>query len=133
MRLPTEAEWEHACRAGTTTDFAVGGGECLNSQLANFDGNHPHGSGRDAFNWLDRERTTAEGSFPPNAWGLHEMHGQLLEWCEDKYDDAGGGRVLRGGGWFHIGERARSASRIGGTPDYRDYSLGFRPCPSSTS
>lgn len=132
MRLPTEAEWEHACRAGTRTPFAVGGGECLNSQLANFDGNYPEGSGRDAFKWVYRERTLVEGSFPPNAWGLHDMHGQLWEWCEDKVEAEGRPRVLRGGCWVDGGGNARSDLRNGFDPGYRSNVIGFRPCPSST-
>jgi formylglycine-generating enzyme required for sulfatase activity len=95
LRLPSEAEWEYACRAGTTTPFGIGRGTYLNAQMANFDGNHPYGSGREAFKWLYRQRTVLQGSFPPNAWGFHDMHGQLWEWCEDEYSARA--RVLRGG------------------------------------
>jgi formylglycine-generating enzyme required for sulfatase activity len=130
LRLPKEAEWEYACRAGTATPFAVGGGRYLNAQMANFDGNHPYGDGREAFKWLYRERTLPRGSFPPNAWGLHDMHGQLREWCEDVYH--GGARELRGGSWIDLGRFARSANRIGNAPDVRGAVYGFRPCPSST-
>ena len=131
--LPTEAQWEYACRAGTSTPFGIGDGASLNAQLANFDGGYPYGSGRDGFKWLYRERTLPQGCFPPNAWGLHDMHGQLWEWCEDKYDDAGRARVLRGGGWITYGWRARSAFRYGYAPGYRYAGIGFRPCPSSIS
>jgi hypothetical protein len=130
LRLPTEAEWEYACRAGTTTPFAVGDGRSLNAQRANFDGNHPAGEGRKAFKWLYREATLPEGSFPPNPWGLHEMHGQLWEWCEDEI--RGWARVLRGGSWFDEGRDARAGYRDGLAPVFRDDSIGFRPCPSST-
>ncbi|MCP5519536.1 MAG: formylglycine-generating enzyme family protein [Verrucomicrobiales bacterium] len=130
LRLPTEAEWEYACRAGTATDFAVGTGEYLNSQLANFRGNNPDGKAPGAFDWLFRERTLAEGSFPPNAWGLHDMHGQLWEWCEDEIGS--GARVLRGGSWFNFGWDARSGNRFGYAPGNRFDFCGFRPCPSST-
>ncbi|MBX3746499.1 MAG: formylglycine-generating enzyme family protein [Verrucomicrobiae bacterium] len=130
LRLPTEAGWEYACRAGTITPFGIGSGRCLNSQMANFDGNHPCGSGREAFQWLYRERTITEGSFPPNAWGLHDMHGQLWEWCEDVYE--GGARVLRGGSWFFDCRYTRSAFRFGSAPINRNRAIGFRPCPSST-
>lgn len=132
LRLPSEAEWAYACRAGTRTDFAVGVGEALNAQLANFDGNGPGGSGDGAFKWLYREETLPAGSFPPNAWGLHDMHGQLWEWCEDLYNKGGGGRVLRGGGWFLLGVFARSASRFGRSPGLRVRAVGFRPAPSSS-
>ena len=131
LRLPSEAEWEYACRAGTTTPFGIGSGQCLNAQLANFDGNYPYGSGREAFKWLYRQRTLPQGSFPPNSWGLHDLHGQLWEWCEDVLE--GRGRVLRGGGWADFGRFARSAVRDGLDPANRDDSIGFRPCPSSTS
>jgi formylglycine-generating enzyme required for sulfatase activity len=131
LRLPTEAEWEYACRAGTSGPFGIGSGHSLNAQLANFDGNYPYGSGRDAFPWLYRECTLPQGSFPPNAWGLHDMHGQLWEWCEDEL--AGGARVLRGGSWIHNGRGARSAIRNSYAPVNRSDSLGFRPCPSSTT
>jgi len=106
LRLPTKQEWEYACRAGTTTPFGIGGGRYLNAQMANFDGNYPYGAGREAFKWLYRERTLPQGSFPPNAWGLHDMHGQLWEWREDEY--SGGVRVLRGGSWFLNGRSARA-------------------------
>ncbi len=130
LRLPKEAEWEYACRAGTTTPLSIGEGGCLNAQLANFDGNHPYGSGREAFKWLYRQRTLPQGSFPPNAWGLQDMHGQLWEWCEDVLE--GWDRVLRGGSWFDGGWGARSAIRHGIDPENRSGSIGFRPCPSST-
>ena len=67
-RLPSEAEWEYACRAGTTTPFHFGGS--LSTDQANFDGNYPYGSGREAFKWIDSSSTLPQGSFPPNAWGL---------------------------------------------------------------
>jgi formylglycine-generating enzyme required for sulfatase activity len=130
LRLPTEAEWEYACRAGTTTPFAVGDGRSLNAQRANFDGNYPDGEGREAFKWLYRERTLPEGGFPPNAWGLHDLHGQVWEWCEDQLE--GRDRVLRGGCWINHGWHARSGNRYGFDPDNRADYIGFRPCPSST-
>lgn len=131
LRLPLEAEWEHACRAGTATPYAIGGGETLNSQRANFNGGHPDGSGPEAFSWLYRESTTPAGTFPPNAWGLHDMHGQLWEWCEDTYDGDAKFRVLRGGSWIPYGRNAASSYRNRYAPDYRASYFGFRPCPSS--
>ena len=130
LRLPREAEWEYACRAGTTTPFGIGSGDYLNAQMANFDGGNPYGSGREAFKWLLRGRTLPQGSFPPNAWGLHDMHGQLWEWCEDVLEARI--RVLRGGDWFIFGGDARSAFRTRTAPDSRYDVIGFRLCPSST-
>ncbi len=129
LRLPSEKEWEHACRAGTSNEYAVGIRTAINSQLANFNGNYPGGSGDGAFKWLYRERTLPEGSFPPNAWGLHDMHGQLWEWCEDEYE--GRGRALRGGSWIINGWLAASGDRYGKDPGVRNSNFGFRPCPSS--
>lgn len=130
LRLPLEAEWEYACRAGSRRPFGIGGGFDLNAQLANFDGEEPYGSGQNAFKWLKRDRTIPAGCFPPNAWGFHDMHGQLWEWCEDLLEVEV--RVLRGGGWISRGGGARSAIR-GCDPEFRSGSIGFRPCPSSTS
>lgn len=128
LRLPAEAEWEHACRAGTATPFAVGSGTALNAQQANCHGGHTQRGGRDAFEWINRARTLPVGQFPPNAWGLHDMHGQLWEWCEDAIGDD---RAVRGGGWFHVGRDAASSFHLRLTPGRRSYAIGFRPCPSS--
>jgi len=128
LRLPSELEWEHACRAATSTDFALGVGTAIHSQIANFDGNHPVGGEPHGFKWLWRRRTTPEGSFPPNAWGLHDMHGQLWEWCED---EAFGGRALRGGSWNSGGWGAAAGDRDGSHPGIRYDHIGFRPCPGS--
>lgn len=119
--LPTEAQWEYACRAGTTTPFAMG--NSLTSDDANFLG----------------EATQQVGTYPPNAWKLHDMHGNVWEWCWDwfgDYDeqtktapsglDTGRVRVVRGGGWFNDAGYCRSAFRIRSTPDNRDVNLGFR-------
>ncbi len=78
--LPSEAEWEYACRAGTTTAFAWG--DSLSSHLTNFDGNHPYG---DAPKGKFIRQTTPVGSYLPNAWGIYDMHGNVWEWCQSKY------------------------------------------------
>src|SRR5262249_50320440 len=80
-RLPTEAEWEYACRAGSTTAFPSG--EKLASSQANFNGNYPAGNA-DKGPYL--QKTAKVGSYPPNAWGLYDMHGNVMEWCSDWYD-----------------------------------------------
>src|SRR5204862_2044184 len=79
-RLPTEAEWEYACRAGTTTPFHFG--ETISTDQANYDGNHTYGKGSKG---VFRQKTTPMGSFPANAWGLRDMHGNAWEWCQDWY------------------------------------------------
>ncbi len=134
-RLPTEAEWEFACRAGTDTQFSTG--VCLDAGTeANYNGGYPYdncpsGSIED---W-----TVAVGSYPANAWGLQDMHGNLWEWCNDWYDynyggsqtdptgpATGSGRVLRGGVWDAMALDCRSASRFGAGPVYTYYFTGFR-------
>jgi formylglycine-generating enzyme required for sulfatase activity len=80
-RLPTEAEWEYACRAGTTTPFAFG--NALSSKEANFDGAYPYGGAPKGPNLL---KPVKVGSYAPNAWGLYDMHGNVMEWCSDWYD-----------------------------------------------
>lgn len=133
LGLPQEAQWERACRAGSLGDFAVGAGHSLNSQLANFDGNYPEGQSSSAFKWSFRKKTLPVGSFPPNAWGLHDMHGQLWEWCADWYDgEKSGARVLRGGSWIYYGWNAAAGSRYGRVPELgiiSSYGLRVSPSP----
>ncbi|MBU6230591.1 MAG: formylglycine-generating enzyme family protein, partial [Cyanobacteria bacterium REEB459] len=76
--LPSESQWEYACRAGTTTPFHFG--ETITPDLANYDGNYPYGSEPEE---TFREATTEVGNFPPNGFGLYDMHGNVLEWCQD--------------------------------------------------
>jgi formylglycine-generating enzyme len=141
FRLPTEAEWEYACRAGTTTPFNTG--ENLTTDQANYDGNYPY-SNNPKGDYL--EKTVAVDTFAPNAWGLYNMHGNVYEWCSDWYGglyydeckakgvvenpagpETGSYRVLRGGHWYGNAGYCRSAYRYYGfTPDYRSYYAGFR-------
>ena len=132
--LPTEAQWEYACRAGTTTATAFG--DRLSSREANFAGDYPYG-GASKGPYL--ERTTAVGSYRPNAWGFYDMHGNVWEWCHDWYGDyprgrvtdpvgpsSGSNRVERGGSWYRSGLYCRSAYRNRNYPGLRDNDLGFR-------
>jgi uncharacterized protein (TIGR02996 family) len=133
FRLPTEAEWEYACRAGTTTPFHSG--ETISTDQANYDGNYTYGKGQKG---VYREKTTRPGSFPANAWGLFDMHGNVFEWCSSRLGGVanpafGGGhkRVIRGGSWFDGPLRCRSAYRYAVEPGRRDDGVGCRvvQCP----
>ena len=139
--LPTEAQWEYACRAGTTGPFHTVG--TLTTDQANYDGNYPY---VDSPKGKYREETVACGSLPPNAWGLHEMHGNVWEWCSDWYGDyasepqtdpigpeSGSYRVVRGGSWVYFARHVRSAVRNWYGPGLRFDNLGFRCCLSSAS
>jgi formylglycine-generating enzyme required for sulfatase activity len=136
-RLPSEAEWEYACRAGTTTPFYFG--ETISTDLANYNGTSTYGNGAKG---QYREQTTPVGSFPANAFGLHDMHGNVFEWCADhwheNYDraptdgsvwEAGGNqrrRCLRGCSWDNNPRVCRSAYRGRITPVYLSFNIGFR-------
>ena len=139
-RLPTEAEWEYACRAGTTTPFYFG--ETIGTDQANYDGNYTtYGNGLEA---KFRKKTMKVGQFPANAFGLHEMHGNVWEWCadcheKDAYDkhidvypnmvgdlESSGKRVIRGGSWINRPKNLRSATRTCVPTGDRYYFLGFR-------
>ena len=133
-RLPTEAEWEYACRAGTLSATAFG--NTLSSAQANFGGNGRYNTSVQEKNL---EKTAPVGSYQPNAWGLYDLHGNVWEWCWDWYgsyssdaqDDPRGARtgsyrVLRGGGWPDDGYSMRSALRSGLVPFYSSASRGFR-------
>jgi len=135
-RLPSEAEWEYACRAGTKTPFHFG--ETISTDQANFDGNFIYGDGKKGKN---REKTTSVGNFPANAWGLHDMHGNVWQWCEDwfgayeiketadpKGPEKGTERVLRGGSWNYHPRHCRSTFRAGNEPASRRTYYGFRVC-----
>jgi formylglycine-generating enzyme required for sulfatase activity len=133
-RLSTEAEWEYACRAGTTTPFSTGNN--ITTDQANYKGKKPYnGNPKGTY----RKKTTPVGSFAPNPWGLYDMHGNLWEWCWDWYGSYAGGsqtnpegpatganRVLRGGGWYYYGRYLRCACRSSNDPSSRHNILGFR-------
>jgi formylglycine-generating enzyme required for sulfatase activity len=142
--LPSEAQWEYACRAGTTTPFHFG--ETLTSEVANYD----------AVSYVEydayslgsqgeyRQETTPVGYFPPNAWGLHDMHGNVWEWCADLWhshyqgaptdgsawivDAESDARLLRGGSWYYSPGNCRSAVRSYFSPESLSDVVGFRVC-----
>jgi formylglycine-generating enzyme required for sulfatase activity len=137
-RLPSEAEWEYACRAGTTTPFHFG--ETITTELANYNGKYIYGN---SFKDEYREETTEVAQFSPNAFGLYDMHGNVWEWCQDDWhenyesapidgdawlDDNNNQslKMLRGGSWFLIPRYCRSAYRYGIVRDYWYSYIGFR-------
>ncbi len=139
-RLPTEAEWEYACRAGTACYQVFCFGNSLSSEQANFDGRYPYGNAEKG-RFFDH--TCTVGSYQPNGFGLYDMHGNVWEWCLDRYDkdyysrsprkDPQGPassrdevRVMRGGCFYDSGEAPRSANRNRATPDSRTSIIGFR-------
>ncbi|MEH2239823.1 bifunctional serine/threonine-protein kinase/formylglycine-generating enzyme family protein [Nostoc sp.] len=136
-RLPSEAEWEYACRAGTKTPFYFG--ETITTDLVNYNGNYPYGS---APKGEYRQQTTDVGKFPPNSFGLYDMHGNVWEWCQDVYNDTyqsapkdgsawltgkdNDMRLLRGGSWFYFARYCRSANRDRNARTGRVKIVGFR-------
>ncbi|MCG2747198.1 MAG: formylglycine-generating enzyme family protein [Desulfobulbaceae bacterium] len=134
LRLPTEAQWEYACRAGTVTPFSFG--TQITTGQVNYDGNYPYRGGKKG---EYRRKTVAVKSLPCNNWGLYAMHGNVWEWCADWLGDYEAGpvpdprgpatgvdRVLRGGGWIDDGHSARSARRDGDRPGARGVNFGLR-------
>ncbi|MBD2268052.1 SUMF1/EgtB/PvdO family nonheme iron enzyme [Anabaena sp. FACHB-1391] len=136
-RLPSEAEWEYACRAGTKTPFSFG--DNITTDLVNYNGNYPYKS---APKGKYREQTTDVGTFPPNAFGLYDMHGNVWEWCEDDWHEnyinaptdgsawnsqsGSSKKTLRGGSWNSYAWRCRAAIRVRLSRDLRDSRCGFR-------
>ncbi|QNT68680.1 formylglycine-generating enzyme family protein [Defluviicoccus vanus] len=139
-RLPTEAEWEYACRSATATAFSFG--PTITIEQANYDGNYVYGEGSKG---IDRQKSVVVGSLPANPWGVHEMHGNVFEWVEDGWHEnytrapedglawtdgegrkSSPGRLARGGSWYYDPRDCRSAGRVRGGPDSRDLIIGFR-------
>lgn len=141
-RLPSEAEWEYACRAGTDTPFHFG--QTLSTDQANYDGNYTYGNGKKG---QYRKTTTKVGSFSPNKFGLYDMHGNVYDWCQDvwhnNYEGAptdssawvtGGNqekRMIRGGSWPDYPRNCRSAYRLNSHAGFRNNFIGFRVCCSA--
>jgi formylglycine-generating enzyme required for sulfatase activity len=139
IELPTEAQWEYACRAGTTTPFHFGWK--LNGDLANCNGEKPYGT-----NEKGPYKATTEpvGTYPANPWGLYDMHGNVWEWCQDEYspyvpgeqsdpiqvppDSRNGRRIVRGGSWKLPARDSRAAPRFNWSPGDRYDDFGFRVC-----
>jgi formylglycine-generating enzyme required for sulfatase activity len=134
VSLPTEAQWEYACRAGTTTPFHFG--DSLTAKQANFNGELPYGSDEKG---PSLKRTEKVASYPANAFGLHDMHGNVREWCRDAYQkdtttldrkdpvtELGSGRVVRGGSWVGDARFCRSSFRNEFAADRRNPLIGFR-------
>ena len=142
--LPSEARWEYACRAGTTTPFHFG--DTIRPELANYRGDVAYADGPQG---IYREQTMPVWMFPANAWGLHDMHGNVLEWCLDEWHESYEGaptdgrawvdaaegekskesvkaKLLRGGSWYNLPGSCRSAARFHDLPDDADYYVGFR-------
>ena len=139
-RLPSEAQWEYACRAGTTSPFHFG--ETIATELANYNGDYTY---NDSPKGQRRGETSEVGLFPANEWGVHDMHGNVWEWCEDDYHDnyenapnddrdwvesdrTKTDRLLRGGSWYNPPEGCRSACRLSNSRDIINYTVGFRVC-----
>ena len=133
-RLPTEAEWEYACKAGSDTPFNTGNN--LTADQANYDGNYPYnGNATGSY----RQKTSPVGSFAPNAWGLYDMHGNVWEWCSNWYGDypnapannpqgpsEGQVKIYRGGSWGSDAEVSRSAYRNHLNPNNKSDFIGIR-------
>jgi formylglycine-generating enzyme required for sulfatase activity len=128
VELPTDAEWEYACRAGTTTDYHFG--DTINTDLANYDG---------MTEGAPRKETTPVGSFPANAWGLFDVHGNVWEWCADEYkpyaprgsrgSEYDGCRLVRGGSWYDLDIDCPAAYRYPQPVQEGDWGrLGLRVC-----
>ena len=137
FRLPTEAEWEYACRANTITPFFFG--ETMTTELANYNGEYTYGIEKEG---EYRHKTTKVGSFSPNRFGLYDLHGNIAEWCADTWhdnyqeaptngdswveEDTSLEKVLRGGSWLHLPGSCRSSQRLSSTVNSKSDAFGFR-------
>ncbi len=153
LRLPTEAEWEYACRAGTTTEYYSGNGDAALRQVGWFEGNtgrstHVAAKVFEFVTGIPGASTRPVSQLKANAWNLHDMHGNVWEWCTDWYDAVyyGGSpdtdpvcqdceqkyKILRGGSWYHYPTKCRSATRYMDLPFNRMHMFGFRVCSTDT-
>jgi formylglycine-generating enzyme required for sulfatase activity len=137
-RLPTQAEWEYVCRAGSVSAFHFG--DRVNGVEANCRGLYPRAQDSGTINMDTRYGSLPVGSFEPNAWGFFDMHGNVGEWCQDSFNDrypgislsnwsgevSGEDRAVRGGGWSDLANRCRSAARERLKPIHRSNAIGFR-------
>ncbi len=140
-RLPTEAEWEFACRAGSTSSYSWG--EMTTCKNMNYEMNQ--WNGEICLDWirsrgLNPESTVPVRSYSSNEWGLYDMHGNVWEWCQDGFShfypsgsvtdptasESAEERVRRGGSWFDFARFCRAASRESSNPEYRNHNIGFR-------
>ena len=138
FRLPTESEWEYACRGKTSTPFHYGA--TITTNFANYNGEYAYGSGKEG---EYRHQTTDVGSFSPNCFGLYDMHGNVAEWCTDLWhknyghalddgsayignDSQKAARILRGGSWLHLPGCCRSSHRLSSPPNSKSDAFGFR-------
>ena len=144
FRLPTEAEWEYACRSGTQGFCGLDSGERLSGLNACLDGSRPENNLGGEVMLINRKKiapiNVSNPKYPPNAWGIHDMHGNVMEWCHDFYSPYstkplnvdplgifnGSRRVVRGGSFYRTAHQCRSASRASYEPSYRGSEIGFR-------
>lgn len=141
IRLPTEAEWEYACRGKTTTPFYLGA--TISTEFANYNGEFAYDKGLEGEN---RQQTTDVDLFPPNRFGLYDLHGNVAEWCADSWhnsyvnaptdgsawtnDNSKEPRILRGGSWLHLPGCCRSAHRLSSAANNKSDAFGFRVASS---
>ena len=153
LALPSEAQWENGCRAGTGSVYWSGDEKEALQGVANLSDQYGKDNGNQSWTlwepWLDDGSTVHNrvGSYAANGFGLHDVHGNVWEWCLDGYDsgayrgdrppdpvvpwEGSANRVYRGGGFYNAAVNARSALRISNTPEFRGNALGLRPARAS--